>query len=544
MKASKVSMQNSHQERDRNRLAAIVSSSEDAIYSKDRDGIIQTWNHAAEKMFGYKAQEAIGNPVDIIIPPQKYEEEMKVRAKLKQGRQIRHFQTLRRTKNGKILHVFLTISPIFDNNKEIIGFSTITRDITQKVLSQNRLSFLWEASKVLSSSLDYKQTLHNVAKLAVPHVADWCAIDMKTEKGIERLAVSHINPDKVKWAEELYKKNPPNLESTVGIGKVLRTGKFEFVSHITEKMLIQAAKNEEELKLLKKLQLSAAMIIPMKLGNNILGAISFISAESGHYYTKSDLAIAQQLASRATIAIDNANLYTQAQNSVKVRDAFISLASHELKTPLTSIKMFVQVLERQNGKKDYDNFATFIQKMEQQVDKLTLLVNDLLDISKIQHGKLNFSMDYFDLNDIIRETVEMLQKITRHQIVIKGKVEKKVYADKYRIYQVLTNLIDNAIKYSQNANKVIVTVKSKSNGALVTVRDFGFGIVKEQQKKIFSEFFRVSSSSPKEVPGLGIGLYISNEIIKKHNSIIKVDSEKGRGSSFSFILPYHALQES
>jgi two-component system CheB/CheR fusion protein len=232
-------------------------------------------------------------------------------------------------------------------------------------------------------------------------------------------------------------------------------------------------------------------------------------------------------------------LYTEAQRAIILRNDFISLASHELKTPITSLKMYIQALDRQYAKQGEMSLQTFFAKIDRQINKLSLLINDLLDISKIQHGKLEFSMDAIDLTSLVKDTVDAVQEMARkHTITVEGEIKKKVYADQDRIYQVLTNLLTNAIKYSPKADNVIVRLVPEKEAAVVTVQDFGIGIDSNQQKKIFNQFYRVENTEQQTFPGLGMGLYISQEIIKRHNGLMRVVSSKGEGSQFTFTLPY------
>ena len=173
------------------------------------------------------------------------------------------------------------------------------------------------------------------------------------------------------------------------------------------------------------------------------------------------------------------------------------------------------------------------------LNKLTLLIRDLLNVTRIELGRLDFQEDLFDLNEVVKETVEQMQVITRkHRIQIEGHVIQTVRGDKDRIGQVLTNLLTNAIKYSPKADSIIVRLTSNDESAVVSVQDFGIGIEQEHLQAIFERFYRVSDPDEKTFPGLGIGLYISHEIIKRHGGTLAVESEKGRGSVFSFILPY------
>ncbi len=231
------------------------------------------------------------------------------------------------------------------------------------------------------------------------------------------------------------------------------------------------------------------------------------------------------------------------------REEFISIASHELKTPLTSVKAFTQLLQKHFDKTDDAKAVTFLNKLDNQVDKLTNLVSDLLDTSKLQTGKLQFNMEKFDLTTLVTEIVEDIQPTTTsHKIIVSSSGVATIKADKFRIGQVITNFLTNAIKYSPDSDKVNVEVKVVKKYVLVCVADFGFGIPEGEKEKIFERFYRTETQRAYNYPGLGLGLYISAEIVKRHNGKIWVESptfytrdsdgrREGRGSTFYFSLP-------
>lgn len=222
----------------------------------------------------------------------------------------------------------------------------------------------------------------------------------------------------------------------------------------------------------------------------------------------------------------------------KQKDEFVAIASHELKTPVTSLKLYGQILKKFFGENQDKRTIEIIDKMDLQTNKLTELVNDLLDVSKIQAGKLQFNYSLFSLKKLVQEAITEMQLTTSaHQITLQGGTEKRVYADKDRVGQVLINLLSNAIKYSPEAKKISVKIVPNSKSVTVKVKDFGIGIPKEMREKIFERFYRVEAAPQSLVPGLGLGLYISSEIIKRLGGELTVESKVGRGSTFSFTLP-------
>lgn len=231
------------------------------------------------------------------------------------------------------------------------------------------------------------------------------------------------------------------------------------------------------------------------------------------------------------------DITTEKEHEQRKND-FINMASHELKTPITSMKLYLELLERRVQKSQDIKTIEALKKIQRQTDRLQELINDLLDVSRIQTGKLRFQKESFDLCEGVEETIEVVGQLAKnHRILFKKKASINVYADRFRIYQVLTNLLTNAIKYSPPESKIIIKVTKEDKKAVVSVQDFGIGIDQDQLKKVFDRLYQVTDSKEKTFPGLGMGLYISKEIIRRHHGKIWVESQKGKGSTFNFTLP-------
>ena len=222
------------------------------------------------------------------------------------------------------------------------------------------------------------------------------------------------------------------------------------------------------------------------------------------------------------------------------KDDFVGVATHELKTPVTSIKAYAQILLKRFRREGNDSAATMIEKMDQQLNKLVSLIGDMLDVTKIEGGRLYFHEGLYDFNEMVTEVIEELQRTTNdHVIELKLDESEKLFGDRERVGQVLTNLITNAIKYSPSSRRIYVSTVLKKSGVMLCVEDHGVGISKENQGRIFERFFRVSGPEYQTFPGIGLGLYISYEIVKKQGGRIWVQSQKGKGSTFCFELPYN-----
>jgi PAS domain S-box-containing protein len=293
------------------RLAAIVESSDDAIIGKTLEGIVTSWNGGAHKIYGYSAEEIVGKPISVLAPPERYNEMPSILEKVRRGEHLSHYETVRLKKDGERIDVSITVSPTIDPLGNVVGASTIARDISERKRTEEAQRFLAEAGAALSSSLNYRATLASVARLVVPYLADWCVIDVLEEDGsLDRLAMTHQDPQKITLAHELEVRYPPDMDAPHGVAQALRTGRSELVSEISEPLIDEAARDTEHHEILRKLGLKSYMIVPLVARGRTLGAISLVSAESGRRYGPSELELAEELARRAALAVDNARLYS------------------------------------------------------------------------------------------------------------------------------------------------------------------------------------------------------------------------------------------
>ncbi len=250
---------------------------------------------------------------------------------------------------------------------------------------------------------------------------------------------------------------------------------------------------------------------------------------------------AEQQVEQKNIREENQRLHQMSRQ----KDDFISMASHELKTPITSIKAFAQILEKDFFEEGNTNAANMLARMNVQIVKLTGLIGDLLDVSRMDTGKLHYHFENFDLRDLVLEVVKEVQlSIKSHKIICDLADFPVIKGDRDRIGQVLTNFLTNAVKYSPGENEIYITNELSKKFATVFVKDNGMGIPKPKQSKVFDKFFRVHELSENKYPGIGLGLYISSEIIKKHEGKIGVKSEPGKGATFFFRLPLQTPQAS
>jgi PAS domain S-box-containing protein len=461
------------------RLAAIVESSEDAIISKDLDGIVTSWNPAAERMYGYKAEEMVGQSVTRIFPQDRLNEFMQIMERIRHGERIEHYETARRRKDGTFLTVSVAISPIKDSTGTIIGASAIARDITEQKRLESKSRRLFDSNLIGVFVSNFAGTFLE---------ANDALLDLLGYTR-EELQAGTMQRDTL-TPPEFY------LTSENAVKALQETG--------------SSGPYEKE--------------YWHKNGQRIPVLVAMTRIES----TDTCIGFVLDISERKEMD--------------RRKDEFISMASHELKTPLTSLKGFLTLLQRRLVLTGDEKELYYLARMDAQVDNLTKLINDLLDISKLQIGQLVYTEECFDMNTLVQEIVENFQGMTqRHRILLEVETQAQVFGDRGRLGQVLTNLLDNAIKYSPQTNSVLVQVTKDWDIATVSVQDFGIGIAKEYQHKIFERFYQVTDTTEKTYPGLGMGLYISKEIIKRHGGQLWVKSEKGQGTTFYFSLPL--LQE-
>jgi len=472
-------------------LAAIIASTDDAIISKTLEGIITSWNPAAIKMFGYTEEEAIGQHISLVIPNDRLDEENFIISQIKAGVKVEHFETVRKAKNGKFISLSLTISPILDVDGKVIGASKIARDISERKRAQEKQTML---ASIVAASDD--------------------AIISKTLQGI----ITSWNPA----AERLFGFTE---EQAIGkhISLIIPDDRLDEETYIIGE--VSRGVKVDHFQTIRKTK--DGKLVPLSL------MVSPVINEHGDIIGASK--IARDISAEQATQQETARLYEHLKVLNAKKDDFIALASHELKTPLTSMSAYLQLLARLET--DAKN-KKFVDKLQYQLKKLSSLVDDLLDVSKIEAGKIHFAKEDFDLREVVEEAIDMIVHSNPGYSITFECLSSKctIIGDSHRIEQVVINLLTNAIRYSPDSNSLKVFLIEEDNQIKVGVEDYGIGIAQEKLQNIFSRYYRVDEGNGK-VSGLGIGLYICHEIVSRHNGKIWAESTLGKGSTFWFTLP-------
>lgn len=488
-------------ERDRARLAAIIDSSEDAIISKTFDGIIRTWNAGAERLFGYSAQEAVGQPISLIIPADRRDEETEIIARLRQGERIQHFETVRVAKDGQLLDISLTISPIRDSAGNLIGASKIARDISSRKQADAALR---------ASEGRYRQLLSLLPVGVYTCEASTGMISYYNEQAV------------ILWGREPDLRSP--TDRYCGSLRILDT-RGGVIPHDQSPMAMALSEGREYRNQEAEIERPDGSIISVLVNiepirdadGRIIAAINVFQ----------DVTFIKQVE-------------RQLRDEDRRKDEFIATLAHELRNPLAPIRNGLQAL-RMFG--DDEALAESMHEiLERQMSHLVRLIDDLLDISRIRSGKIVLRTERLDLRAALAQAIESTQPMmeqARHQLQMRLPEEPLwLDGDLVRLTQVFANLLNNAAKYTPESGQIIIKAKREGQDAVVSVQDSGIGIPTDMLDRVFDMFAQVRTAQGIQYPGLGIGLNLVKTLISLHGGDVQARSPGlGQGSEFVVRLP-------
>ncbi len=541
-------------------LATTLRSVGDAVIATDTEGAVVFMNAVAERLTGWTSDDARGRPLEEAF--QIYSEETRevvespVKKVLRDGVVVglaNH--TVLRAKDGTEVPIDDSAAPIRDEGDRLLGVVLVFRDVTAKKREQAQRDFLAKAGEALVASLDYRTTLAAVGRLVVPELADWCSIEL-VEPGYAtplQVAVAHVDPAKVEFARALGERYPPDRDAKTGVPEVIRTGKSELYREIPSALLEAAAKDAEHLRLIRELELASAMVVPLRAHGRVLGAMTFVYAESGRRYDENDLLFAEDVARRAAMAIENAQvlravdearvqegvLRDRAEVASRAKDEFLATVSHELRTPLNAILGWTITLRATKPEADVDRHLAIIERNARAQAKL---IEDVLDVSRIISGKLTMRLRPTSVVDAVIASIETVSPAaTAKGITITRDLRDDgvtISADPDRMQQVVWNLLANAVKFTPQGGKVQVAAYREGSDISIRVTDDGEGIAPEAMPRIFETFHQADSTTTRRHGGLGLGLSIVRRIVAAHGGTVSAKSEGvGKGSTFLVLLP-------
>jgi signal transduction histidine kinase/ActR/RegA family two-component response regulator len=411
-----------------------------------------------------------------------------------------------------------------------------------------------ETTAALATSLDYKATLTKLVGLLVPKLADWSAVEMIDENtGLsEPVAVTHADAELVGHTWEMRHRFPTAAGAPMGVPNVLRTGKSELYEEITDEMIGSRAQNEEHAAMARALKLSSAMIVPLVAREVTLGAITLAYADSGRRYTRADLALVEDIAARAAIAVDNARLFgaeqrarAAADEANRLKDEFLATVSHELRTPLNAILGWSRMMT--TGLVDEGRRARALETIDRNAVAMTQLIEDLLDVSRIISGKMRLDVESLDLAKVAEAAIDSIRPAAlAKEITLRAVLEPSpgpVLGDPNRMQQVVWNLLSNAVKFTPRGGRVEVVLRRAGSHAELTVTDSGAGIAPEFVPHVFDRFRQADGRLTRAHGGLGLGLAITRQLVELHGGTVRASSAGlGHGASFTVLLPVTAVR--
>jgi len=455
----------------------------------------------------------------------------------------------------------------FDESGQPERLVGVCLDITDRKVAEetqrrarDQAAFLSEAGARLASSLDYEQTLKAVTKLAVPTVADWCAVDIVDEGGdVRRLAVAHVDPAKVDLARSIQERYPEDAQSPYSVHQVLRTGAPTMMADIPDALLVASARDPDHLRLLREVGLRSYMCVPMIEGGRTVGVLTFVT-EAERRYSDADLRFAEQLAARAALAIANARAYgearrlaqersqllereqlarTELERASRLKDEFLAVLSHELRTPLNAVLGYAQLLG--SGALPPARAQHAIAAIQRNAQAQTRLVESLLDLSRILAGKLELDLRPQNLASVIEAALEVVRSDAETKEIafdMDGTGPSVfVRGDATRLQQVFWNLFSNAVKFTPRGGRVSIRWATHDGVAVVDVEDNGQGIPADFLPHVFDRF-KQGDAGRQSRAGLGLGLAVVREMVQAHGGTIVAESRGPHmGSTFRVTLP-------
>ncbi len=424
--------------------------------------------------------------------------------------------------------------PVHDRAGRINKWFGTSTDIEDQKRAEEAMRFLADASTLLSASLDEISTLQSVAELAVPKIADLCTVHLVSEMGLQLAAVSHMDPRKVELVVEIDRRFPPSPERTKGITQVIRSGMAELAAEIDDWLLEALSADEHHRKILHELGLRSTMSVPLRGHREILGVITFSTMESGRRFTTRDLSLAEEVARRTALALDNNRLLAEitatkveAEAANAAKDQFLAVLSHELRTPLTPVLLAADELSRDPSISD--SMRKVMEMTRRNIELEARLIDDLLDLTRIQRGKLQLQKAPTDAHALLQSAIDICRADidSKHLCVSLGLSAAKhhIHADPARLQQVFWNLIKNAVKFTAQGGSLIFRSRNTGKDRIqIEVEDTGIGIEPALLSKIFNAFEQGEKSRGRRFGGLGLGLAITKNLVEAHGGTISAHS--------------------
>jgi len=517
----------------------IVSKASDAIICVNEEYRILFFNQGAEAIFGYERQEVLGAPLSLLLPERfraSHQEHMRgfIHREGPSRLMGERLPICALRKGGEEFPCEAAISHLKRGSQRVL--TVVLRDITERKQREDEQRFLAEAGGLLGSSLEYEETLEQVARLAVKSLADHCIIDILGADGTPRCltTASHAeaNPELL---QRLRLQQEPSRSCLAQ--QALTAGRAILLGHVTEELLRAHCQEPEQFELLRRLRLQSLMSVPLVARGRTLGAITLLSTRARRYYRSAELWLAEELAARAALAMDNALLFRQAQQATRARDDVLGVVAHDLRNPLQAVQLSAHALREQLEElhctgEQLEAAETILLS----TDRMNRLIEDLLDVSRIESGTLQVASSPLAPESLVKQAAAQVKPLATHHRLRISLPESlpAIRGDHDRLLQVFLNLLSNALKFTPAGGEISLGAEARSDSVRFWVADTGLGIPPEQLAHVFDRYWQ---GDKRDRRGAGLGLAICEGFVRAHGGRIWAESQPGQGSTFSFALP-------
>jgi PAS domain S-box-containing protein len=529
------------------RHRAFLENASDMVFTVDSEGKILFLNRQVEVALGYAANELLGQRIEVLMPEAFRAEHVEKRAMYELNARARPMGPgldLRvRRRDGTTFPVEISLTPI--HTKEGRFVTAVVRDISERKRLEDSRRLLGAVSQELAEAIGFETTVERAMELAVPELADWCVIHLlDSERRPKVQSLRHALPDSQKLLEKALESHVYSEVSSIGILRVVRTGESLLVPSISLAALEESVADPDVRSKLVELKLNSYIIVPLKARGRVLGTLTLAQGYSGRSISQQDRPLVEDLAQRVALALENSRLYTEAVQAVRGREEVLSVVSHDLKNPLSAVRLGAELLQRNLSRSPENGAAARVAgNILNAVETMNGLIRNILDIGKIQAGTFAIEAERTSLSGILASVEALLAPLaTEKQLTLRFEPKDfdfKLICDPGRVAQVLSNLIGNAIKFTPRNGTVVVRAVRSDPGVRVSVEDDGPGIPSSLLPRLFDPYTQAMATSSQ---GSGLGLYISKGIVTAHGGRIWVESEIGKGSRFYFTLPEVAAQ--
>lgn len=497
-------------------------------------------NPAFERMTGYSSRDVLGKNCRFLQGPGTDRDVVTgMRSAIDEER---HFNEviLNYRRDGTPFWNEVNVSPVYDQTGGLTHFVSVQQDVTQRERANQHLQLVAETSEVIMGGDTSEEIVKTVARLLVHRLADYCTTHLRSEDGtISWLSTTGTDKELSSRIEQFERSTPHQSDGDSGIAIVMRTGRSILHPVSSGEMLDQTARTEAHREFLQSHDWRATMIVPIMAFDHVFGTIHLSRAGSGFPFTDEDVALVRDIGNRVGSIFQNTRLMKREKSALAAREQFLSIAAHELRTPVASITGYAQLLSRSldRGTLTQDRLRQAIRTVDASVKRLSSLTDDLLDMSQRGLEETPLRIDTIYTESFLASMVTRSALLYDHPFVIDNSAAAEQFeGDVARIEQVMSNLISNAARYSDSDQPITIDAKSDSNGVRITVNDLGLGLAAEELESIFELFGK--SAHPDSETVSGLGLFISRNIVERHGGKVWVESAgRGHGSSINVWLP-------